>query len=122
MNSDKMLLEKVGAIARITFNNPERRNAVSLEMWEMAESMLHECAEDDDIRIVILTGAGGKAFISGADVSKFEDERASAEAVSQYNTTIARFYDQLNKFPKPTIAMIRGYCIGGVWRSPSAAT
>ena len=113
MNTDKMLLDKDGAIAKITFNNPERRNAVSLEMWEMVESMLQDCADDDDIRIVILTGAGGKAFVSGADVSKFEGERASAEAVSHYNATITRIYDQLDRFPKPTIAMIRGYCIGG---------
>ena len=113
MNTDKMLLDKDGAIARITFNNPERRNAVSLEMWEMVESMLHDCADDDDIRVVILTGAGDKAFVSGADVSKFEGERASAEAVSHYNATINRIYEQLNNFPKPTIAMIHGYCIGG---------
>ena len=113
MNSNKMLLDKDGPIARITFNNPARRNAVSLEMWEMAETMLQTCADDDNVRAVIITGAGDKAFISGADISKFEDERASAEAVAHYNTTVARFHNQLNKFPKPTIAMIRGFCIGG---------
>ena len=113
MNSDKMRVEKDGSIAMITFNNPARRNAVSLEMWEMAETMLQTCADDDNVRAVIITGAGDKAFISGADISKFEDERASAEAVAHYNTTTARFHNQLNKFPKPTIAMIRGFCIGG---------
>lgn len=113
MSSEKILMDKDGAIATITFNNPERRNAVSLEMWETVETMLQQCEQDDDVRIVVLTGAGGKSFVSGADVSKFEDERATTEGVAHYNATTARVYHQLNTFPKPTIAMIRGFCIGG---------
>ena len=113
MTTDKMLFEKAGAIARITFNNPERRNAVSLEMWEAGDEMLQRCRGDHDIRIVLVTGAGDKAFISGADVSKFEDERATSDGVAHYNAATARFYNTLNGLAKPTIAMIRGYCIGG---------
>jgi enoyl-CoA hydratase/carnithine racemase len=70
-------------------------------------------AQDDAIRIVVITGAGGKAFVSGADISRFESERANEEAQARYNEIVARANDSLYEFPKPTIAMIRGYCIGG---------
>lgn len=113
MSSDKMLARKDGAIAHMIFNNPERHNAVSMEMWEAAEAILSDFNADDDIRVIVLSGAGGKAFVSGADISKFGDERASAEAVKQYGEATARAYSNLYNSPKPTIAMIRGYCIGG---------
>ena len=96
--TDKMLSRKDGHVGYVIFNNPERRNAVSLEMWEATARILDEFDRDKDVRVVVLTGAGDKAFVSGADISRFEDERA--------NTAV---YD----FPKPTIAMIRGYCVGG---------
>jgi enoyl-CoA hydratase/carnithine racemase len=113
MSSDKMLARKEGAVGHMVFNNPERHNAVSMEMWQAAESILADFNEAADIRVIVLSGAGGKAFVSGADISKFEDERASAEAVKQYNAATARAYANLYESPKPTIAMIRGYCIGG---------
>jgi enoyl-CoA hydratase len=111
--TDKMLFRKEGHVGTVTFNNPERHNAVSLEMWEAGADMLTACAQDPEIRVVVLTGAGGKAFVSGADISKFGSERATKEAVSIYNAATERFYSSLSDFPKPTIAMIRGYCIGG---------
>lgn len=111
--TDKILTEKSGDIARIIFNQPEKRNAVSLEMWEAVEEAATKFAADDSVRILILSGAGGKAFVSGADISKFETERASAEAVAHYNATTKRVYDLIESFPKPTIAQIDGYCIGG---------
>ena len=113
MSDDRVLAERDGGVGRLIFNNPERRNAVSLEMWEAAERVLDDFARDGAVRVVVVTGAGGKAFVSGADISRFEDERASAEAVRHYNATTERVYAGLNTFPKPTIAMIRGYCIGG---------
>ena len=113
MSSDKMLARKDGAVAHMIFNNPHRHNAVSMEMWEAAESILSDFNADADIRVIVLSGAGGKAFVSGADISKFEDERASADAVKQYSETTARAYANLYNSPKPTLAMIRGYCIGG---------
>src|SRR5207244_6993150 len=68
---------------------------------------------DDDVRVVVLTGAGDKAFVAGADVSRFESERASQETQKVYNQTVERANASIYEFPKPTIAMIRGYCIGG---------
>lgn len=111
--TDKILTEQSGDIARIVFNQPEKRNAVSLEMWEAVERAAGEFAADPSVRILILSGAGGKAFVSGADVSKFESERASKEAVDHYNATTKRVYDKIEAFPKPTIAQIDGFCVGG---------
>jgi enoyl-CoA hydratase len=111
--TDKMDSRKHGHVGHLIFNNPERRNAVSLEMWEAAADILDEFRHDAAIRVVVLSGAGGKAFVSGADISKFEDERAGQEAIARYNATVARANNTVYDFPKPTIAMIHGYCIGG---------
>ncbi len=111
--TDKMLSRKEGSVGYLTFNNPERHNAVSLEMWEAAAGILADFAADKKIRVVVLTGAGGKAFVSGADISKFESERSNKESVDRYNVAVDGAYTAVYEFPKPTIAMIRGYCIGG---------
>lgn len=113
LGTDRMLREKRDGIGIMTFNNPERHNAVSMEMWVAAEKILADFAADDAVRVVVITGAGGKAFVSGADISKFESERASADAVAAYGAQTAKVYDGLYKFAKPTIAMVRGHCIGG---------
>lgn len=111
--TDKMLSRKEGGVGYLTFNNPERHNAVSLEMWEAASGFLEDFARDENVRVVVLTGAGGKAFVSGADISKFESERSNKEAVDRYNVSVDKANAAVYDFPKPTIAMIRGYCIGG---------
>src|SRR6202007_402148 len=111
--TDKMLARKEGGVGIVTFNNPERHNAVSLEMWEATKHILDGFAADDDIRVVVLTGAGGKAFVSGADISKFASERSTMEAVRAYNVKSDAAYASIANFAKPTIAMIRGYCLGG---------
>ncbi len=102
-----------GAIATLTFNNPERHNAMSLDMWRAATAVLEQFELDPAVRVIVLTGAGGKAFVSGADISKFESERATVDAVLEYNIAVDRFGKVLGECSKPTIAMIRGYCIGG---------
>jgi enoyl-CoA hydratase/carnithine racemase len=111
--TDKMLAEKRGGVGVMTFNNPERHNAVSLEMWDAADRILNDFIKDDAVRVIVVTGAGGKAFVSGADISKFEDERATEAAIKRYNIAVERMYGSIYELPKPTIAMIRGYCIGG---------
>jgi enoyl-CoA hydratase/carnithine racemase len=111
--TDKMLSRKEGGVGYLTFNNPERHNAVSLEMWEAASSYLDDFAKDNAIRVVVLTGAGGKAFVSGADISKFADERSTKQAIDRYNVAVDKANSAIYDFLKPTIAMIRGYCIGG---------
>jgi enoyl-CoA hydratase len=97
----------------ITFNNPEKRNAMSLEMWEGLGHALIELRDDPDVRVVILVGAGGKAFVSGADISQFEKTRHNAEASEEYSRRSAAQRALLADYPKPTIACIRGFCLGG---------
>jgi len=110
---DKILSSVAGSIGTLTFNNPERRNAVSLGMWRAAADAFSTLAADGEVRVIVLTGAGGKAFVSGADISKFEEERNSSDAVATYNTAVDAFSQMLLDCEKPSIAMIRGYCIGG---------
>jgi enoyl-CoA hydratase len=111
--TDKMLARKEGRVGTMIFNNPERHNAVSLEMWQAATTILDDFAKDEDVRVVVVTGAGGKAFVSGADISKFETERATEAAVERYNAIAQGFYSALYNLSKPSIAQIQGYCIGG---------
>lgn len=112
-SEDKLIGRKDGAVAHIVFNNPAKHNAVSLDMWEAMDALLGDYTEDPGIRLLVVSGAGGKAFVSGADISKFESERATREAVAVYNKTALAAYEKLYRFPKPTIARIEGYCIGG---------
>ena len=109
----RILVAKDGAIARITFNKPERMNAMSLDMWQGLHAALDDLAADDAVRVVILTGAGNRAFVSGADISEFETQRSSDEAVRAYNAISEAADAALYHFPKPTIAQIQGYCVGG---------
>lgn len=110
---EKLLARTEGGVAHLVFNNPAKHNAVSLEMWSRMEMLLTEFAANPALRVLVVSGAGGKAFVSGADISKFESERSSMEAVKAYNAQSAKAYAQLYNFPKPTIAKIQGYCIGG---------
>ena len=111
--TDKMLSRKEGSVGYVIFNNPERHNAVSLDMWARTTEILETFRNDDEVRVVVITGAGGKSFVSGADISRFESERASLDATKIYNQKVAAANESIYEFPKPTIAMIKGYCIGG---------
>lgn len=111
--TDKLVANKEGGIGWIVFNNPARHNAVSLEMWESLTLVLNAYAEDPDVRVIILRGEGDKAFVAGADISQFKEKRSSPEAVQHYNSTADEAGETLRNLPKPTVAMIRGYCIGG---------
>ena len=111
--TDKMVVEKDGAIGWIVFNNPERRNALTVEMWQAIPTILDHLEAESAIRVIALKGAGDKAFISGADISQFEQQRSSPEAVANYETIADRAMQRLLECPRPTIAMIRGYCMGG---------
>ena len=113
LETDKMLADVDDSIGWVTFNNPARRNAISLEMWEGLGTILESFQNDDDVRVVVLRGAGGKAFVSGADISEFESKRATAEQREQYGRASARGNRWLRILEKPLIAMIQGYCIGG---------
>ena len=113
MTDERIIGRTDGAVGHVIFNNPAKLNAVSLDMWEGMHALLTRYAEDPAIRVVVASGAGGKAFMSGADISKFESERANMEAQKRYDAISSRSYDLMYNFPKPTIAKVMGYCIGG---------
>jgi enoyl-CoA hydratase/carnithine racemase len=111
--TDKLVAKKENGIGWIVFNNPARHNAVSMEMWQALPIVLDGYAKDPEVRVVILRGEGEKAFVAGADISQFKEKRSSPEAVNAYNAAADNASQALQQCPKPTIAMIRGYCIGG---------
>ena len=102
-----------GRALHIRFNNPARHNALSVDMWEAVPPLLDMAKDDDRVRLVVFSGAGEKAFVSGADISQFEDMRAAREAVSRYEAMAEQTLTGIHDFAKPTLACIRGYCIGG---------
>jgi enoyl-CoA hydratase len=111
--TDKILGTRSGAVGTLVFNNPEKRNAMSQEMQAAAMDILEDFGRDDAVRVIVVRGAGDKAFVSGGDISKFEGSRSTPEQVAEYNARSQRFRTVLREVGKPTIAMIRGYCLGG---------
>jgi enoyl-CoA hydratase/carnithine racemase len=109
----KLLLEKDGPIGWIIFNQPDKRNAVSLEMWQLMGDYVRDLASDDAIRLVILRGAGDQAFVAGADISQFKERRRNMADQEEYSRISARGQDALATLAKPLLAMIHGYCVGG---------
>ena len=109
----KILQSVTDGVGVVTFNNPEKRNAMSLDMWEGLGHALVELRDDTDVRVVILAGAGDKAFVSGADISQFEKNRHNAQASEEYAKKSAAQRALLADYPKPIIACIRGFCLGG---------
>jgi enoyl-CoA hydratase len=112
--ADGKILKRVAdGVGVVTFNNPEKHNAMSLDTWQGFGAALIELRDDADVRVVILVGAGDKAFVSGADISQFEKTRHNAEASEEYSRRSAAQRALLADYPKPTIACIRGFCLGG---------
>ena len=106
-------MEKDGSIGWLIFNRPEKRNAVGIETWQLMPDYVKDLASDDAIRVVILRGAGDKAFVAGADISQFKDRRRNMEDEAEYRRIGARGREALNALTKPLLAMIHGYCVGG---------
>jgi enoyl-CoA hydratase len=111
--SPKMLMEKEGPLGWIIFNQPEKRNAVSQEMWAMVPDMVRDLEAADDIRVIILRGAGDQAFVAGADISQFKDRRRNMDDELEYRRISGRGSQSLANIQKPLLAMIQGYCVGG---------
>ena len=109
----KMLAEVNDGIGWITFNAPEKRNAMSLDMWQGLGEILGKLQEEKSLRVLILKGAGDAAFVSGADISEFEEKRSSQRDRDAYEAAFDDALDKLANFATPVVAMIRGYCIGG---------
>ncbi|MCO6415629.1 enoyl-CoA hydratase [Siccirubricoccus sp. KC 17139] len=109
----KILASIEGGVGKVVFNQPEKRNAMSVNMWEGMGAALDLFAEDPNVRCVVLTGAGDKAFVSGADISQFEKVRNNADAQKEYDKLTSAGRRKLANYEKPVIAQIRGFCMGG---------
>jgi len=109
----KILTRRAGPVGEIILNNPARHNAISREMWERLMDALADAAADSVVRVLVISGAGGKAFASGADISTFGAEGGDLAAVRHYGKLAGKTADALYNFPKPTIAKIHGACVGG---------
>ena len=111
--TERMIAEIDGAIGWMIFNNPERRNAVSLDMWQAIPDILDHFESDPAVRVIVLRGAGDKAFVAGLDISQFADRFSSPEANAEFSAVTTRANDRILNAAKPTVAMIRGFCVGG---------
>lgn len=111
--SDKMIAEKDGAIGWLVFNNPARHNACTLGMWAAVPRIMEQFMADDEVRLIVLRGAGDRAFVSGADISEFENVRNSKEETLKYDAVGEQATSSVYYCHKPTLAMVNGYCIGG---------
>lgn len=108
-----MLASVENGVGWITFNQPEKRNAVSYEMWTAIPEIVSAFSTDPAVRVVVMKGAGDKAFVSGADISEFEEKRGTPEDVEIYEQATGAAGKALRTLEKPLIAMIRGFCVGG---------
>lgn len=113
LKTEKMIARKEFGIGWMIFNNPQRHNAMSLDMWEAVPEIMADFAEDDEVRVIVLRGAGERAFVSGADISEFEKVRSSREETIAYDRKGDVAMASIFNSPKPTIAMVNGYCMGG---------
>ncbi len=106
-------VEISGPVGWLVIDNPTRRNAVTLAMWRDIPRAVQELCEDDAVRVIVVRGAGEETFVAGADISEFATTRADSETARGYEEANAAAFDALRQCPKPTVAMIRGYCLGG---------
>jgi enoyl-CoA hydratase len=113
MSEGNIVAERDGHLGRVIFDNQAKLNAVSKAMWDALSDAMASFDADEDVRVIVLEGAGNKAFVSGADISKFENERANADRIKEYGASVNRAYASVQNAVTPTIAKIAGYCYGG---------
>ena len=111
--ADELTIELEHPIARLLFNRPGRRNALTRAMWQAIPGLLARAADDPQIKLLVVRGTTAKAFASGADISEFFTLHRDADTSRAYNRELHAAVDALYRFPKPTIALVQGACIGG---------
>ncbi|HVZ06913.1 enoyl-CoA hydratase/isomerase family protein [Rhodopila sp.] len=113
MSAARLLMSRQGAIATVTFNRPETRNAFDLAMWRGLQAIMEELSRDDSLRCVVLRGAGHQAFCAGADIGAFEQERGTQEREAEYAHVLDESMQSIRLCQHPVVAMIMGHCLGG---------
>ena len=113
LSEDQVLLATDGPIATVTLDQPTRHNAINQSMWIRLTDLFNEFQRDESVRVVVLRGAGERAFSAGADISEFSESRSNAQQASRYNALVAGAMDAVYNLSKPVVAQIHGYCLGG---------
>jgi enoyl-CoA hydratase len=113
MSEGKIRVERDGAVGRLVLDNPERRNAIGDAMWRAIPQAIAEFGADAAIRCIVIRGEGTQAFAAGADISEFEKNRSSEADVKEYEAATAAAHHAIESVPKPVIALIHGFCVGG---------
>jgi len=111
--TSKLITSKADGVGHIILNQPEKRNAIAYEMWQGIAVTADDYASDDTVRVVVISGAGDKAFSAGADISQFAEKRSDKAATDDYNATVRKALEAVDRLGKPTIAMVQGFCVGG---------
>ncbi len=111
--SQSVLVERAGDIATVILNAPEKLNALSRETWERLAEVIAGLGGEDDLRCIVVRGAGDRAFAAGADISEFETERSDPESCKVYSRMVAKTMNTVAECRHPTIALIKGACVGG---------
>ena len=111
--AEEVLVERQDGVATVTFNRPDQRNAISYDNWRQLNCIADELERDDDVKVVVLTGTGEKAFSAGADIKDFELYRNDSESAKSYAAAFDGAMDAVEALSKPTISMIKGFCVGG---------
>ena len=111
--TEGLIVEKNGGTGYLSLNRPEKHNAITYEMWQGIARVIDDFEVDRRIRVIVVSGEGGRAFSTGADISQFEQKRGSADDIEVYNSALKLASQKLTEVSKPTIARIAGYCIGG---------
>jgi len=111
--AEPILVSRAGVIATVALNNPERLNALNRAMWARLGVVMRELSDDDALRCIVVRGAGEKAFAAGADIAEFATERADSRQAKAYGELIHGTMQAIARCRHPTVAMIRGACVGG---------
>jgi len=113
MSKGKLRVERDGPVGRLVLDNPERRNAIGAQMWFGIPRAIDEFNNDATVRVIVIRGEGAQAFAAGADISEFEKNRSSADQVKAYEEATSAAHHAIESVPKPVIALIHGFCVGG---------
>lgn len=113
MSKSKLRIERDGPIGRLVLDNPERRNAISAEMWRAIPPAIAGFNVDPEIRCIVFRGEGTTAFAAGADISEFEKNRAAEADVNAYEAATSAAHHAIETSSRPVIALIHGFCVGG---------
>ena len=111
-NDPKVVIDVQDGVGWLTLSNPDRRNAMSLNMWHELGEAVSDLAQDPDVRLLVMRGAGDKAFVSGDDVTEFPTLRSTPSQQRHYSETVTRAYHQMANLNKPLVAVIEGACVG----------